>query len=141
MQVLDGDTIIVESLRDSSRERVRFLGIDAPESDQQEWGRRSTEFVEMRISQGDELYLETINPARDKYGRLLAYIFYEQNDKRYLLNEELLRNGLAEVFILNKWSSYNSLLKTAEARARDEKLNIWSSNGLSMSPYQFRQKK
>lgn len=141
MQVLDGDTIIVESLKDSARERVRFLGIDAPESNQQEWGRRATEFVEMRISQGDELFLETINPPRDKYGRLLAYIFYEKNDKRYLLNEELLRNGLAEVFILNQWCTYNSRLKTAEARAREEKLSIWSSNGLTMSPYKFRQKK
>jgi micrococcal nuclease len=141
LQVLDGDTIIVESLIDSCKDRVRFLGIDAPESNQQEWGRKSTEFVTMRISPGDELFLETLNPPRDKYGRLLAYIFYDSNGKRHFLNEELLFNGLAEVFILNKWANYNTRLKTAEAYARENKLNIWSNNGLTMSPYEFRKKK
>lgn len=139
-KVIDGDSLVIESLLDSHEEQVRLLGIDAPEYTQEPWGLRAREFVLENIQPGDELKIETVEPRRDKYGRLLAFVFYSDGNETKLLNEEILESGFAEIFILNKWNAYSSRLKEAEAQAREAGLNIWSSNGMKMSPYQYRKK-
>jgi len=131
---------VIESLLDGHEEEVRLLGIDTPEYTQDPWGKRAREFVLENIQQGEVLAVETVEPRRDKYGRLLAFVFFEDEKEKKFLNEEILEAGFAELYILNKWNSYNSRLKEAEASAREQSLNIWSSNGLKMSPYQYRKK-
>ena len=139
-KVKDGDSLVIESLVDGHTEEVRLLGIDTPEYSQEPWGKRAREFVLSQITQGESLSIETAEPVRDKYGRLLAFVFYSENGEKLLLNEEILEHGYAEIFILNKWNSYNQRLKEAEAKARELALNIWSSNGLEMHPYEYRKK-
>lgn len=139
-KVIDGDSLVLESLLDAHEEEVRLLGIDAPEYSQDPWGKRARDFVLQNIQLGEEVGIETVNPSRDKYGRLLAFVFYEEDGETRLLNEEILEAGYAEIFILDKWNAYSTRLKEAEASARESELMIWSSNGLKMSPYQYRKK-
>jgi len=126
---------------DGSEEEVRLLGIDTPEYTQDPWGKRARKFLLSEVSIGESLKIETVNPSRDKYGRLLAFVFYEdEGGEEEFLNEEMLENGFAELYILQKWNVYNDRLKEAEAEAREAKLNIWSMNGTKMRPSEYRKK-
>lgn len=86
--VIDGDTIDVE-LEPSEeggepvRERVRLIGIDAPESANYDEalntseGALATEHARELLAVGTTVYLQTDTTERDKYGRLLRYAWLE----------------------------------------------------------------
>ena len=131
---------MIESLVDGAEEQVRLLGIDTPEYTQDPWGKRAREFLLSEVSVGESLKVETVNPSRDKYGRLLAFVFYEEDGEEEFLNEEMLEEGFAELYVLQKWNVYSDRLKEAEAEAREGKLNIWSENGIKMHPSEYRKK-
>jgi micrococcal nuclease len=97
----DGDTIDVD-IRDGTRPstRVRLRGIDCPEvahrpgEKDDHFGREAADFVRRRIvGQRVRLELDPHRPHRDRYGRLLAYVFLLRSGE--MLNEELIRLGLA----------------------------------------------
>lgn len=103
--VVDGDTIDVEILQAQGSgfgrtERVRMIGIDAPENHatdprQRMLSKRSTEFVRSLLD-GVTVTLVPGTEARDIYGRLLAYIDTPDGD---LVQEMILREGLASVYL------------------------------------------
>lgn len=98
VHVIDGDTIIVD--RDSEEERVRVLGIDAPEVAREgEPGERcadeATALTE-ELTAGAEVVV-VADPSQeetDRYGRTLAYVEADGQD----VSAELLSAGLAEVY-------------------------------------------
>ena len=77
--VIDGDTMIVTM--DDATERVRLLGIDCEESVLEdeglntEKGRREAAFVRNLVAEGDLVYLQRDVTDRDRYGRLLRYVW------------------------------------------------------------------
>src|SRR4030042_4044160 len=82
IQVIDGDTIIIEG-----GYHVRYIGIDAPEKNQPyflEATRINKELVE-----GKKVRLEKDTSEKDRYGRLLRYIFVDD----LFVNTELRRLG------------------------------------------------
>lgn len=89
--VPDGDTLHLEDGR-----KVRLIGIDAPEmatenDPEQYYARESREFL-MRLVQNTPLRLETDAQEKDRYGRVLAYV-YLPNGR--MVNEELVEQGYA----------------------------------------------
>ena len=63
-----------------------------------------------------------IDRLRGNYGRLLAYVFVDGQN----LNLDLVRQGLSPYYIkYGKSQKYNSEFRSAEKKARKEKLNIW----------------
>lgn len=144
VDVHDGDTITVSDYyckASCKTIRVRLLGIDSPELDQGIWGPRAKDFSEGAIK-GEKIVIEHGISATDKYGRTLGYVFYDLDDDRRkskLLNEELLKNGLAVIYLFPDESQYAARLKAAEYEARKNKLNIWNEeNGLGQSPSKYR---
>lgn len=139
----DADTITVSDYNCSMNckvLRVRLLGIDSPELDQESWGLKAKEFTEKELK-GEKIIIEQGISPTDKYGRTLGYIFYDFNEsgKAKLLNEELLESGFAVIYLFPDENKYNSRLKTAEYKARGSKLNIWDEeNGLQQSPAKYR---
>lgn len=121
---VDGDTawFIVEG----KREKVRFLGINAPESTniQEEYGKLASDYTCNRLKEADEIYLEidSNSDRYDKYGRLLAYVFVDDNN----LNELLLEQGLAEVKYIYDEYEYIDYLCDSQYKAYKKKLNIWN---------------
>ena len=74
IRVVDGDTIIL-----SNGERVRLIGVDTPETKHpnkpvQYFGKEASAFTK-RMVEGKEVTLEYGQQQRDKYGRLLAYVY------------------------------------------------------------------
>jgi endonuclease YncB( thermonuclease family) len=98
-RVLDGDTIVL-----SGGERVRFVGVDAPElhPTPQPGAIEAKEFVERFCRPGSVVGLDVddLRP-RDKYGRTLAVVYVRVENSWVNLNAELLRRGLAEVLHLS----------------------------------------
>lgn len=79
-KVVDGDTLKLR-LSDGSTQRVRLVGIDAPESVAEDESRNCEEGVEASdymkslVGPGDVVYLQTTESDQDKYGRLLRYVW------------------------------------------------------------------
>ncbi|MEY3369647.1 MAG: hypothetical protein RLZZ361_317 [Cyanobacteriota bacterium] len=151
LKVVDADTLLVNKIIDKSKKeeiKIRLLGVDAPEFTQELWGKRAREFVVAELARAEALDYELDHDKKDRYGRTLAYVFYTVSDKQLkakkkkLLNEELLRNGFAELYMNKENSKYSRVLKSAEASARFSQINIWQKQGgLEMSPSKFRKSK
>lgn len=91
LSVHDGDTFMVSL--DGRKEKVRLIGIDAPELAQAPWGEQAHASLETLI-QGRLVRSETDIAERDQYGRLLAYVYGDES----FVNLELLRQGQAVLY-------------------------------------------
>jgi len=71
LSVSDGDTVM--AILDKRKEKVRLIGIDAPELGQKPWGAEAKQHLETLLaSSGWKVKLEFDIERRDKYGRILA---------------------------------------------------------------------
>lgn len=126
-RVIDGDTVRIKY--NGISEKVRFLLVDTPETNhetlgEQPYGPEAKEFTKQLLDGQDTVYLEFDVSYRDKYQRLLAYIYTKDGIS---VQEQLLKNGLARVaYIYNPNTKhvdwFNSIQKTAQKSA----IGIWS---------------
>jgi len=133
VRVNDGDTVTV--LIDRHRQKIRLIGIDAPELGQQPWGERAKRHLEDVLSSSGGISIEYDIEQRDKYGRLLAYI--RTADGR-LVNAEMLRDGYAVLFTFPPNVKHVDEFTSAQRQARERKLGIWGKGGLSQLPVDWR---
>lgn len=118
VHVIDGDTLIIE--RAGQDERVRLLGIDAPEvarndSPGEPCANEATALTEhLTASTEVTVVADSTQPATDRYGRTLAYVEAEGRD----VSAELLRAGLAEVYYsaedISRYGDYRKLAANAD---------------------------
>ncbi|MEM9770711.1 MAG: thermonuclease family protein [Cyanobacteria bacterium P01_D01_bin.73] len=137
MQVIDGHTLEVRRLDQVNAipEKVRLLGIDAPRLKQTPWGPESQLQLSQRVI-GKTVRLEFTNPSRDRYNRLLAYVW--QGDT--LVNVALVSDGHALVSQQANGSVYEQQLRHAQAEARTLEVGIWNpAQPMRTTPAQFRQ--
>lgn len=133
-KIYDGDTI--GAFINGHFEKIRLIGIDAPEMDQRPWGRKSKECLISLISATDSrIALEYDIEQRDKYGRILAYI-WTQDGK--MINEEMMKKGCAVLFTFPPNVRYAELFRAAQKKAQGHKAGIWGERGLQEKPYDYR---
>ncbi len=138
VKVIDGDTLLLEYK--GKKELVRLIGIDTPESrfnrkalrDAEKSqddikniikaGKEATRFVQTLVKPGDEVSLELDVQVRDKYGRLLAYVYL--SDGR-MLNEEIVKAGYAQLLTYPPNIKYGQRLLKAYQEARANKRGLW----------------
>lgn len=123
-RVVDGDT-----LRLTNGETVRLIGVDTPETVKpnapvEQFGYEATSFTRQFLQKSSfQVRLTFDSDRRDKYGRLLAYVWVGDQ----LLNEELVLAGLARV---ETQYSYSRAMKErflrAEDQARVHRRGIWA---------------
>jgi len=124
--VHDADTITVRL--SSGVEKVRLVGIDSPELDDERpayrtFGFAARDYARSRVD-GATVTLEQDSKQadRDKFGRLLRYVILGDGTN---LNEELVRKGYAKVY--DRFSfDLKSDFKKAEAEARRESRGVWA---------------
>ena len=92
--ITDGDTLRV--IVDGANEPVRLLEVDAPETNGGCGADRATEFVRRFVPPGSTVWLEADVSDRDRYGRLLRYVWRDDGE---LLNERLVAAGWAEAAV------------------------------------------
>jgi micrococcal nuclease len=118
VKVVDGDTIHV---RIADRvERVRYIGMNAPELGQP-GGREATE-ANRKLVEGQLVNLELDVQERDRYGRLLAYVYVAGD---VMVNAELVGNGYAQVMTVPPNVKYQDMLLKRQREARLLQLGLW----------------
>lgn len=134
VEVHDGDTVSV--ILGGKKERVRCIGIDAPELGQIPWGEKASEhMVSLLGDAGWRVELELDIERRDKYGRLLAYL--RTSDGR-IINQSMLENGYAVLFTVPPNVKYSRIFTASQKEARLKKLGIWGEEGLKENPRDYR---
>ncbi|MBD2574348.1 MULTISPECIES: thermonuclease family protein [Arthrospira] len=136
-RVVSGQTIeIVSPTENIPRlQRVRLIGINAPDLRQDPWGMEAKRRLQ-QLCQGQQVLLELDQMESDRYDRLLAYIWRDE----ILVNEELVKQGyaLAEAGIYN--NKYSQRLDNAQRWARIMGLGIWNpEQPMRFTPAEFRQ--
>jgi len=123
--VYDGDTIKVR-FNNGNTEVVRLIGINSPELKDFREKVRFMALMAKRFSYyilyGQKVKLSYDWEKRDKYGRLLAYVFYDSK----LFNEVILSQGFAYVFLKYPFrEDYRQRFDTAYRKARKVEAGLW----------------
>ncbi|MGL4485352.1 MAG: thermonuclease family protein [Anaerovoracaceae bacterium] len=124
-RVIDGDTIKVE-LNSGEKESLRLIGIDTPESVHPDKAKNSKEgkiasSYTKKILEGKNVGLEFDLQERDKYGRLLAYVYIEDE----LINLTLLKEGYAKTLTVPPNIKYESEFLKAQRKAAVDQKGFW----------------
>lgn len=124
--VVDGDTVELEI--GGRRERVRLLGVDAPESVHpsvpvQCFGPEASAELAGLLPSGTEVRVERDVESRDRYDRLLLYV-YRARDGLFV-NRWLVANGLADVVTYEPNSTLAATLAEARHAAEAEPIGLW----------------
>ena len=123
-EVVDGDTIWVR-MPDGSEEKVRYIGIDAPELPHEDspgeyLGREAASHNEALLTAGP-LRLETDVESRDEFERLLAYVWAGD----VFVNERMVLDGYAWAHNYPPNLSRQDQLWAAHDRARETGVGVW----------------
>ena len=94
---VDGDTVDMEvdlGFSVTLKDRFRLLGINSPERNQDGFN-AAKEHMAGVVSTAPNVFIRTHKDKHDKYGRMLAEIWYQDKDGLVNLNQEMLSLGLA----------------------------------------------
>lgn len=143
-KVIDGDTLKVRFK--GKTEKIRLIGIDTPEmqvndkaqrdarrsktdiSTLLKQGKASRRFVRTMIKRGDRIIVVFDVQKRDRYGRLLGYVYL--SDGR-MLNEEIIRAGYASLLSIPPNIKYQKRFQRVYMEARKNKRGLWKEAALS----------
>ena len=125
VRVVDGDTI--EVVLDGRTEDVRYIGVDTPETVKpgtpvECFGERAARFNESLVG-GERVRLQFDRELRDRYGRLLAYVYVGKR----LVNAELIRGGYARTLEIEPNTAKAERLSELELAAGQVGRGLWSS--------------
>lgn len=132
INVVDGDTLDVDVFDEVNNKpftRIRLRGVDTPETKHpnkpvEYFGPEATAFAEaLVLDQQVRVVLDPDQESRDRYGRLLAYIYLPDGK---MLNKELIINGFGYAE-----RRFDHLLRAEfidlEKRARSQKVGLWEN--------------
>ena len=121
-------------------ERVRLIGVDPPESHPNQrakkeskrtgndlktimsMGKEATEFARTLLKPGDKVTIELDVQKRDKYGRLLGYIYLSDGT---MLNEEIVKAGYGSLLTYPPNLKYRERFAKAYKEARESERGLW----------------
>lgn len=128
VSVTDGDTFEINY--NGTKTKVRLIGVDTPESvhpnskKNNEYGEEASKYTKSLL-EGKTVKLEFDVSPKDKYGRLLAYVYLEDGE---MLNEKLLKEGYAQVATYPPNVKYVENFKELQKEARENRVGFWSKN-------------
>lgn len=123
-RAVDGDTLVVDL--NGSREKVRLIGVDTPETVHpskpvQHFGKEASAFTK-RMAAGKRVRLEYDGQKRDRYGRLLAYVYLQDGT---FLNAEIIRQGYGFAYTRFPFK-YMDQFRQHEREAREALRGLWA---------------
>jgi endonuclease YncB( thermonuclease family) len=124
-EVVDGDTVRVR-LVDGRSERVRLIGIDAAERGVCFAGEAAAHARRLALSKPVVLRGDATQDTRDRYGRLLAYVWLPGGRD---LGYQLVLGGSARVYVYRDPFQRLSAYRSAETRAKAAPSGAWKSCG------------
>ncbi len=131
-RIIDGDTIEVERLG-----KIRYIGINTPEIHHPTKGIEPYGFEAMTANRnlvdGKKVKLEYDIQQRDKYGRILAYVYVGS----IFVNAYLVEAGYAQLMTYPPNVKYVELFKKLQNEARLNKRGLWGKIDLSKKTGQY----
>lgn len=146
-EVVDGDTIKVR-MPDGNEETVRFVLVNTPETKhpkkgEEYFGKEASEYTKKLIEEnGNKVYLEKDTSERDKYDRLLRYVWLKPYEgvvptkvelRENSLNGKLVYDGYARVSPFPPDTLYISEFKENEEIARANGYGMWKDEEKALS--------
>ncbi len=116
VRVVDGDTIELES-----GEKVRYIGINAPETGQP--FASSASALNSTLVLGKTVTLEFDVQTKDQYGRLLAYVYVDT----VMVNTHIVQEGMAVIATFAPNVKYQDAILKAQQEARESCKGMWES--------------
>jgi micrococcal nuclease len=123
-RVVDGDTVRLVGLGS-----VRLIGVDTPEvygGRVECFGPEASAFAKSKLAPGTRVRYRVGVEPRDRYGRLLAYVWLR--DGR-LFNDLLVERGYASTLTIPPNDRLAARFRAAERRARNRRLGMWRRPG------------
>jgi micrococcal nuclease len=129
-QIVDGDTLHVR-LAGGKSERVRLIGIDAAERGACFAAPAAARARQLALSKPVVLRGDRTQDTRDRYGRLLAYVWLSGGRD---LGYQLVAGGFAKVYVYRDPFQRLSAYRTAESRAKSAPAGAWKACGATIRP-------
>jgi endonuclease YncB( thermonuclease family) len=125
-RVSDGDTFV--AMVRGRRERVRVIGVDTPESvspnqPDEPFGEEASDFAKHYLD-GQTVRLAGDAEPRDRYGRMLAYVWLEDGT---FWNALLVAEGYAQQLTVPPNVTYERLFRRLVAEARRDDRGLWAA--------------
>ena len=134
-RVVDGDTIVVEKIG-----KVRLIGVDTPETKHprkpvEYFGKEASAFTKKMV-EGKRVRLEYDWQRKDKYNRVLAYVYVMTNDVQdmpefknrasmeLMVNAEIIKQGYGHAYTRYPFKHLEQFRKY-EKEARENKRGLW----------------
>lgn len=123
----DGDTIMVDM--NGVEEKIRFIGVDTPETKDprkavQCFGKAASEFTKGLIgTQQVRLESDQLNTNRDRYNRLLRYVYLPDGT---LVNGKIIEEGYGFAYTGFPFSKMDEF-KQLQVTAREQNKGLWAS--------------
>jgi micrococcal nuclease len=119
----------------AASEKVRLIGIDAPDLKQEPWGLAARDYLQQLIGDRSVLLESDEEPKDEKYERRFGYLWSD----RTLLNEQLILQGYALFAARSPNNKYDQRLVRAQEFARIMERGIWNhQKPMRLSPAEFR---
>ena len=130
VSVVDGDTIQVCCIG-WKREKVRYIGVNTPETKHptkgvEYFGKEASE-ANRKLVDGKTVRLEFDVEQRDRYGRLLAYVFLKDGT---FVNAWLVKWGYAQVMTVLPNVKHQDLFLKLQREAREARRGLWIASQL-----------
>jgi micrococcal nuclease len=127
-RVVDGDTIDIAI--GGNTERVRLIGINTPETKHPTkgmecFGPEASAYTEQLLPKGTKLRVERDIEARDKYGRLLLYVYIENGN--VFVNLDLVLQGYARPMVFEPNTAHKADFAQAATQAELRNVGLWQA--------------
>ncbi len=140
IRVVDGDTIEVQLKNGESKtkEKIRLIGVDTPETKHPKkaveyYGVEASNFTKSNLADKN-IWLQLDVGARDRYQRILAYVWIEKpkdesSEKEIrtkMFNAHLILEGYGKVVTIQPNSRYSELFVKFQREARKNGMGLWN---------------
>jgi micrococcal nuclease len=127
-KVVDGDTVDIEI--DGHTERVRLIGVNTPETKHPTkpiecFGPEASAYLTQLLPKGTTVRIERDVEARDRYGRMLLYLYLGSND--LFINLDLVARGYGTPMSIEPNTFHRNDFVRAAAQAEAANVGLWKA--------------
>ena len=128
LTVIDGDTVDVEI--DGRTERVRLIGVNTPETKHPTkpiecFGPEASAYMTQLLPKGTDVRIERDTEARDRYGRMLLYLY--RNSDNLFINLDLISRGYGTPMSIEPNTFHRNDFVHAAALAEASNVGLWKA--------------
>jgi micrococcal nuclease len=130
ISVIDGDTVLVTS--GGQDEKIRLIGINTPEKGECGFNEAKDYLSSLILSQNIVIEMDSTQGEYDKYDRLLAFIFFQDQN----INQLMIEHGHAKEYTYDKPYIYQQSFQKAELDAKLSNSGVWACSQLDENTIQ-----